>query len=225
MIRWPTPLHHCMLLHCINIYTRTHTPDPAEYYLNAALQDGFIPHKDDLFLFHGPGGVGKSSLIAMLLGKQRKLIRDSTAVAEEPLHVCPARDVSNQTFTADWELVGNDRMSRMIAHTSHHLISSKRAGEQEKKTEETQAAEEGIQTSTAPEKKSKIVENGQTTEEEIQPSTATATEAFLAEPKPVPKHPKKNAFTKLWSGLKTFAKKSIPFNLSGRRPRQHHGAL
>ena len=191
----------------INIYTHTHTPDPAEYYLNVALQDGFIPHKDDLLLFHGPGGVGKSSLIAMLLGKRRKLVRDSTAVAEEPLHVCPARDILNQTFTANWELVGNDRMSRMIAHTSHHLISSKRAGEQEKKTEETQAAEEGIQTSTAPEKKRKIVEDGQTTEEEIQPPTATATEAFLVEPKPVAKQ---NAFTKLWSGLKKFAKKSIP---------------
>ena len=122
--------------------------------------------------------------------------------------MCPVRDLSNETFTADWELVGNDRMSRMIAHTSHHLISSKRAGEQEKKSEETQAAEEGIQTSTAAEKKSKIVENGQTTEEEIQPPTATATEAFLTEPKPVAKHPKKNAFTKLWSGLKKFAKKS-----------------
>ena len=192
----------------INIYTHTHTPDPAEYYLNAALQDGFIPHKDDLLLFHGPGGVGKSSLIAMLLGKQRKLIRDSTAVAEEPLHVCPARDVLNQTFTADWELVGNDRMSRMIAHTSHHLLSSKRAGEQEEeKNEETQAAEEGIQTYTTAEKKIKIVEDGQTTEEEIQPPTATATKAFLAEPKPVPK---KSAFRKLWSGMRKIAKKSNP---------------
>ena len=139
------------------IHTCTYTTDP-KAILQRALQDGFIPHKDDLFLFHGPGGVGKSSLIAMLLGKQRKLIRDSTAVAEEPLHVCPARDVLNQTFTADWELVGNDRMSRMIAHTSHHLISSKRGGEQEKKSEETQAAEEGIETSTDAEKKSKIVE-------------------------------------------------------------------
>ena len=121
--------------------------------------------------------------------------------------MCPVRDVLNQTFTADWELVGNDRMSRMIAHTSHHLISSKRAGEQEKKAEETQAAEEGTQPSTATEKKSKIVEDGQTTEEEIQPPTATATKAFLAEPKPVPK---KSAFRKLWSGMRKIAKKSNP---------------
>ena len=172
-----------------NIYTHTHTPDPAEYYLNAALQDGFIPHKDDLLLFHGPGAVGKSSLIAMLLGKQRKLVRDSTAVAEEPLHVCPARDVLNQTFTADWELVGNDRMSRMIAHTSHHLISNKRAGEQE-------------------EEKNEHVEDGQTAEESQQPTATASTEAFLAVAKPS----KRSAFSKLGSlfqsGLKKIAKKS-----------------
>ena len=193
------PLHASPLqsIAYINVYTRTHTPDPAEYYLNAALQDGFIPHKDDLLLFHGPGGVGKSSLIAMLLGKRRKLVRDSTAVAEEPLHVCPARDVLNQTFTADWELVGNDRMSRMIAHTSHHLISNKRAGEQE-------------------EEKSEKDEDGQATG---QPPKASATEAFLAEPKHVPKAPQseatkssKKAFSRLASlfssGVSKFLKKS-----------------
>ena len=185
------PLHASPLqiITYINIYTRTHTPDPAEYYLNAALQDGFIPHKDDLLLFHGPGGVGKSSLIAMLLGKRRKLVRDSTAVAEEPLHVCPARDILNQTFTADWELVGNDRMSRMIAHTSHHLLSSKRAGEQE-------------------EEKNEHVEDGQTAEEIQQPTATASTEAFLAVAKPS----KRSAFSKLGSlfqsGLKKIAKKS-----------------
>ena len=185
------PLHASPLqiITYINIYTRTHTPDPAEYYLNAAFQDGFIPHKDDLLLFHGPGGVGKSSLIAMLLGKRRKLVRDSTAVAEEPLHVCPARDVLNQTFTADWELVGNDHMSRMIAHTSHHLLSSKRAGEQE-------------------EEKNEHVEDGQTAEEIQQPTATASTEAFLAVAKPS----KRSAFSKLGSlfqsGLKKIAKKS-----------------
>ena len=177
------------------IHTCTYTTDP-KAILQRALQDGFIPHKDDLFLFHGPGGVGKSSLIAMLLGKRRKLIRDSTGVAEEPLHVSPARDMLNQTFTADWELVGNDRMSRMIAHTSHHLISSKRAGEQEE-------------------------ENSEKNEATGQPPKATATEAFLAEPKPVPKAPQseatapkssKKAFSRLASlfssGVSKFLKKS-----------------
>ena len=96
--------------------------------------------------------------------------------------MCPVRDVMNQTFTADWELVGNDRMSRMIAHTSHHLISSKRAGEQEvKKNEETQTAEE------------------------IQQPTATAsTEAFLAVAKPS----KRSAFSKLGSLFQSGLKKS-----------------
>ena len=49
------------------------------------MKDGFIPHKDDLFLIHGPGGVGKSSLISMFLGKERDHVRVSTAVAEEAL--------------------------------------------------------------------------------------------------------------------------------------------
>ena len=133
--------------------------------------------------------MGKSSLIAMLLGKRRKLVRDSTAVAEEPLHVCPARDVLNQTFTADWELVGNDRMSRMIAHTSHHLLSNKRAGEQE-------------------EEKNEHVEDGQTAEESQQPTATASTEAFLAVAKPS----KRSAFSKLGSlfksGLKKITKKS-----------------
>ena len=97
--------------------------------------------------------------------------------------MCPARDVSNQTFTADWELVGNDRMSRMIAHTSHHLINRKRGGEQKEKSEK----------------------NG----EEMQPPTATATEAFLAESPTATafhaesKPPKRRAFVRLGSLLQS----------------------
>ena len=91
--------------------------------LKTALKDGYIPHKDDLFLIHGPGGVGKSSLISMFLGKQRHHIRVSTAVAEESIHVCPVRDVSTSTFTDQWELVDIDRQVRMVAHTSHHLLT------------------------------------------------------------------------------------------------------
>ena len=96
---------------------------PAERYLKEALKDGYIPHKDDLFLIHGPGGVGKSSLISMFLGKQRDLTRVSTAVAEESIHLCPIRDVSTSTFTDKWELVDIDRQACMVAHTSHHLLS------------------------------------------------------------------------------------------------------
>ena len=88
------------------------------------MKDGYIPHKDDLFLIHGPGGVGKSSLISMFLGKRRDLARVSTAVAEESLHLCPVRDVSTSTFTDQWELVDIDRQESMVAHTSRHLLTS-----------------------------------------------------------------------------------------------------
>ena len=68
--------------------------------------------------------MGKSSLISMFLGKQRHLARVSTAVAEESIHICPVRDVSTSTFTDKWELVDIDRQTRMVAHTSHHLLTS-----------------------------------------------------------------------------------------------------
>ena len=100
--------------------------DPTAAILREAMKDGYIPHKDDLFLIHGPGGVGKSSLISMFLGKQRDLARVSTAVAEESLHLCPVRDVSTSTFTDQWELVDIDRQVRMVAHTSRHLLTGKR---------------------------------------------------------------------------------------------------
>ena len=98
--------------------------DPA-YILQQALQEGSIPHCDDKFLIHGPGGVGKSSLIAMFLGTQRDLIRSSTPVASEPLHLKPIRDVSTSRFTAKWERVDYERLSHMIAHTSNELYLGK----------------------------------------------------------------------------------------------------
>ena len=90
----------------------------------SALEEGYIPHKDDLFLIHGPGGVGKSSLISMFLGKERDLVRVSTAVAEECHHLCPVRDVSNKMFTDKWVPVDVDRQACMVAHTGHHLLTS-----------------------------------------------------------------------------------------------------
>ena len=182
------------------VYTRIHTytTEPVDKYLKAALKDGFIPHKDDLFLFHGPGGVGKSSLISLFLGKQRDLVRNSTAVAEESLHVCPVRDVSTETVTPDWEEVNTLRLSRMVAHTSHHLITSKRARkDEENKSEETEE-EEGVK-------------DRQLSGEKIsQPTTTNATEAFLAAPKTL----KSKAFSKfmsfLRSGLGILTKKSSP---------------
>ena len=114
--------------------------------LKTALKDGYIPHKDDLLLIHGPGGVGKSSLISMFLGKQRDLARASTAVAEESIHLCPVRDVSTSTFTDQWELVDIDRQARMVAHTSHHLLTSegvRRVDEYKDNTEQS-AANKGL---------------------------------------------------------------------------------
>ena len=103
------------------IGTHTHYAVPLERILEAALLDGYILHSDDKFLIHGPGGVGKSSLIAMFLNTVLELIRISTPVATQPIHLTPIRDVSTSRFTANWEKVNYDRLSRMIAHSSSQL--------------------------------------------------------------------------------------------------------
>ena len=103
--------------------------------LKAALRDGFIPHKDDKFLIHGPGGVGKSSLIAMFLGKQRDLLRVSTPVANQPIHVSPIRDVCAKTYTADWEEVDYNRLSQMLANTTEDVCQRWITTRKEKKVE------------------------------------------------------------------------------------------
>ena len=157
------------------------------------MEEGYIPHKDDLFLIHGPGGVGKSSLIAMFLGKQRDLTRVSTPVAEESLHLCPVRDVSTSLLTDQWEHVDIDRQARMVAHTSHHLLTSE--GVQRVKPNESEENDEQVQRK----------------------------EAFLAssnpEPPQTPQHtpppqtpPRKTNFTKIaskfFTGLNNFIKRS-----------------
>ena len=60
----------------------------------------------------------------MFLGKQKDLARVSTAVAEESIHIHPVRDAAASTFTDKWELVDIDRQARMVAHTSHHLLTN-----------------------------------------------------------------------------------------------------
>ena len=127
-----------------------------EQILQATLQDGFIPHKDDKFLFHGPGGVGKSSLIDMFLGKQRDLVRISTPVAMKPLHLTPIRDVSTKTVTANWEEVNYDRLSRMLAHTSQQMYL-KWANEKRKKKEKKSGKGEDETTRTASDESSEEV--------------------------------------------------------------------
>ena len=107
-------------MHTRHFHVHLLTGSP-QYILQCALQEGSIPHRDDKFLIHGPGGVGKSSLIAMFLGTKRDLIRISTPVATEPLHLTPIRDVSTSRFTAKWERVDYERLSHMIAHTSNEL--------------------------------------------------------------------------------------------------------
>ena len=58
----------------------------------------------------------------MFLGTLRDLTRVSTPVAQEPLHLTPARDVTNQRFTGDWKLVDYNRHCHMIVHTSNDLF-------------------------------------------------------------------------------------------------------
>ena len=95
-----------------------------------------------MFLIFGPGGVGKSSLIALIINAQLQLIRISTPVATHPVHLMPVRDVSSSRFTIDWELVNSDRLSRMIAHICRQLWARGGGGE-------GGAGKDSVSTSTA----------------------------------------------------------------------------
>ena len=132
---WPHPVYWpCHYVTAI-ILSSQHKPiysDPTERILQAALQEGYIPHRDDKFLIHGPGGVGKSSLIAMFLGTQLDLTRSSTPVTTHPVHMTPIRDVSTSMFTADWKKVDYDRLSHMIANTSNYLFWKEKGGKEGK---------------------------------------------------------------------------------------------
>ena len=121
------------------MYIHTHL-DP-EQILQAALRDGSILHKEDVFLMHGPGGVGKSSIIDMFLGKTRDLTRNSTPVAMEPLLLQPIREVSTSLFTANWQVVNYERLSCMVAHTSNELHLKKLNKKREEQTEEAKKEE------------------------------------------------------------------------------------
>lgn len=94
--------------------------DPTDI-LDAALQDGFTLHKDDKFLVYGAGGSEKSSLISLFINEQLGVIRISTPLAEQPIHLVPIRDVSISRFNIDWERVGYDSLPKMMAQTSFQL--------------------------------------------------------------------------------------------------------
>ena len=125
--------------------THSNITDPSIAILKAALQDGYILHKDDKFLIHGPGGVGKSSLIAMFLNKVLELIHNSTAVAEQPIHLIPIRDVSTSRFTAKWERVNYDRLSRMIANNCYIQLYRRGRGEGEERGGESESATASVE--------------------------------------------------------------------------------
>ena len=95
-----------------------------------------------MFLLFGPGGVGKSSLIALIINAQLQLIRISTPVATHPVHLMRVRDVSSSRFTIDWELVNSDRLSRMIANICRQLWARGGGGE-------GGASRDSVSTSTA----------------------------------------------------------------------------
>ena len=148
----------------IAYFVALHYSEPTpQQILEAALREGSIPHRDDKFLFHGPGGVGKSSLIAMFLGQTRSLIRVSTPVATQPLHLTPARDISNKRFTNDWKCVDYGRLSHMIAHTSNKIFQGATGGKGEEKEEEKTGEEKqeggkgGMQSTAADRSESQAV--------------------------------------------------------------------
>ena len=164
-----------------------------EQILLAALQEGCIPHKDDKFLFHGPGGVGKFSLISMFLGTKRSLIRISTPLANEPIHLTPIRDVSTLTYTANWEKVNYDRSLRMIAHTSNQMycvwVDEKRSKKERKEMKV------GLANASAP------------SDEATQQAAA-----YIAPPKSLKSH-KKFHFRKIAGSVSKLFKKTLTTSL------------
>ena len=164
------------------VHVLTHL-DP-EQILQAALRDGSILHKEDLFMMHGPGGVGKSSIINMFLGKTRDLTRNSTPVAMEPLLLQPIREVSTSLFAADWQVVNYERLSCMVAHTSNELYLKKLNEKIEEQMEEAKKEED-----MGEEREDKQIgeeEQGGEGSNDGDPTTSEST-AMAAPPKPDPK--------------------------------------
>ena len=129
-------------LHRFLSYEHSTDPTTSTSILKKALQKGYILHRDDKFLIFGPGGVGKTSLMALFINASLQLIRISTPIATDPLHLTLVRDVSSSRFTTDWKLVTHDRLSRMTALIIRQL-SAKGGGREEG------ADRDSVSTSTA----------------------------------------------------------------------------
>ena len=164
----------------------------------------------------------------MFLGTQRDLTRDSTRVAEEPLHLCPIRDMSTCLLTADWEVVDNDRLSRMFAHTSHQLLVGTKDEEKGSEGEEEEGERKQEEERKQEGKRNQVEgrnQEGETKGQQEQ-SAAIAAKAYLATPMPsnkaylaTPKPSKKGILTQLVSRLqaslsKVFKKSPQPGNVS-----------
>ena len=170
-----------------------------------------------MFLFHGPGGVGKSSIIDMFLGKTRDLTRNSTQLVPEPLHLQPIQEVSNireistSLFTADWQVVNYEHMSRMIAHTSDQLVigDKKVMGNEEKEIEEKEDVDGKSDVKVKGDAMRRVT--GRVGKEGEEATSSISSGAFLAVPT-VTKSPKKVDVTKIasrfLSTLSNIARKS-----------------
>ena len=150
--------------------------------------------------------MGKSSLISMFLGTQRDLTRVSTPVAQEPLHLAPARDVTNQRFTGDWKLVDYNRHCHMIVHTSNDLfqraMGRKEGGGKGTKEDESGRGGEGERGGEGMvERKARKGEEGQK-----RPKSTAAKSQSLTVYKPMKKaevgNPKSRFFSKLFQIFK-----------------------
>ena len=88
--------------------------------INAAMKNGFILRRDNKFLIVGPGGSGKSTLMARLLGLLVDGIRRSTNLATHPVRTISVSRISRKGRV--WEVVDLDRLSDMVADASLNPI-------------------------------------------------------------------------------------------------------
>ena len=84
------------------------------------MKNGFILRRDNKFLIVGPGGSGKTTLMARLLGLLVDGIRRSTNLATHPVRTISVSRISKRGKM--WEVVDLDRLSDMVADASLNPI-------------------------------------------------------------------------------------------------------